>query len=62
MHKLVFSSDTIPARLKVGYYVRGQILLGGYLVDSGILCSCCNTVVSPSQFESHAGQARRRKP
>ncbi|KAH7690560.1 Histone acetyltransferase protein [Dioscorea alata] len=62
MHKLVFSSDTIPARVKVGYYVRGQSLLWGYLADSGILCSCCNAVISPSQFESHAGQAKRRKP
>ncbi|KAH7690559.1 Histone acetyltransferase protein [Dioscorea alata] len=69
MHKLVFSSDTIPARVKVGYYVRGQVsLLWGYLADSGILCSCCNAValyhvqISPSQFESHAGQAKRRKP
>ncbi|KAG6472333.1 hypothetical protein ZIOFF_069793 [Zingiber officinale] len=47
---------------EVGYYVRGKRLLEGYIKDSGICCQCCNSVVSPSQFEAHAGQALRRKP
>jgi len=29
---------------------------------SGVLCNCCNTVVSPSTFEAHAGHKQRRNP
>ncbi|KAL9244423.1 hypothetical protein vseg_018200 [Gypsophila vaccaria] len=39
-----------------------QKLLSGYKKGTGIFCDCCDTVVSPSQFESHAGCASRRKP
>lgn len=62
LHKLVFSSDILPEGTEVGYYVRGKKLLKGFIKDSGICCHCCNTVVSPSQFEAHAGRAARRKP
>uniref|UniRef100_A0ACD5ZHA8 Uncharacterized protein n=1 Tax=Avena sativa TaxID=4498 RepID=A0ACD5ZHA8_AVESA len=40
----------------------GERLLDGYIKELGIYCHCCNTVVSPSQFEGHAGRATRRKP
>ncbi|XP_020672201.1 uncharacterized protein LOC110092139 [Dendrobium catenatum] len=62
LHKLVFMDDILPQGTEVGYYVRGKKLLEGYIKDSGIFCGCCNSVVSPSQFEAHAGQASRRKP
>lgn len=62
LHKLVFMDDILPEGTEVGYYVRGQKLLEGYIKDSGICCQCCDTVVSPSQFEAHAGRAQRRKP
>ncbi|ONK63751.1 uncharacterized protein A4U43_C07F18560 [Asparagus officinalis] len=62
LHKLVFMDDILPEGTEVGYYVRGMRLLKGYIKDSGICCDCCNSVVSPSQFEAHAGRAQRRKP
>ncbi|KAJ0966639.1 hypothetical protein J5N97_023556 [Dioscorea zingiberensis] len=62
LHKLVFVSEILPEGTEVGYYVRGKRLLEGFIKDSGIFCRCCNTVVSPSQFEAHAGRAARRKP
>ncbi|WCJ41629.1 Acyl-CoA N-acyltransferase with RING/FYVE/PHD-type zinc finger domain [Euphorbia peplus] len=62
MHKLVFEDDILPDGTEVAYYSRGQKLLVGYKKGFGIFCSCCNTEVSPSQFESHAGWASRRKP
>ncbi|XP_072967202.1 uncharacterized protein [Typha angustifolia] len=62
LHKLVFMNDILPEGTEVGYYVGGKRLLSGYIKDSGIYCHCCNSVVSPSQFEAHAGRASRRKP
>ncbi|CAA6662599.1 unnamed protein product [Spirodela intermedia] len=62
LHKLVFMDDILPDGTEVAYYARGQRLLGGYIKGSGIFCHCCNTVVSPSQFEAHAGWSSRRKP
>ncbi|WOL13292.1 hypothetical protein Cni_G22061 [Canna indica] len=62
LHKLVFMSGILPEGTEVGYYVRGKRLLEGYIKDFGIYCRCCSTVVSPSQFEAHAGRAARRKP
>ncbi|KAL5214840.1 hypothetical protein ABZP36_003992 [Zizania latifolia] len=62
LHKLVFMSGVLPEGTDVGYYVGGKRLLDGYIKEFGIYCHCCNTVVSPSQFEAHAGRAARRKP
>ncbi|XP_058076838.1 uncharacterized protein LOC131225332 isoform X2 [Magnolia sinica] len=62
LHKLVFMEDVLPDGTEVAYYVRGQRLLEGYKMGNGIFCSCCNSEVSPSQFEAHAGCASRRKP
>ncbi len=45
-----------------------ELLTGVVLIDpnpngaSGILCSCCSTVISCSQFEAHAGRGSRRAP
>jgi hypothetical protein len=49
------------------YMNRGTIVLSGTAVlnpsgQSGILCKCCNKVLSCSQFESHAGHSQRRQP
>ncbi|XP_057438222.1 increased DNA methylation 1 [Lotus japonicus] len=62
LHKLVFEEDGLPDGTEVAYYARGKRLLEGYKMGSGIVCRCCNTVVSPSQFEVHAGWASRKKP
>ncbi|GIM10423.1 hypothetical protein Vretimale_13980 [Volvox reticuliferus] len=53
---------------RVHYTIQGQRLLSGTIViaqrssDSGILCDCCNKVISASAFESHAGHKHRRNP
>ncbi|XP_015056110.1 uncharacterized protein LOC107002562 [Solanum pennellii] len=62
MHRLVFEEGGLPEGTEVAYYSRGKKLLVGYKKGSGIFCSCCNTEVSPSQFEAHAGWASRKKP
>ncbi|XP_016475395.2 uncharacterized protein LOC107797055 [Nicotiana tabacum] len=62
MHKLVFDEGGLPDGTEVAYYSRGKKLLVGYKKGCGIFCSCCNTEVSPSQFEAHAGWASRKKP
>ncbi|KAH9623224.1 hypothetical protein KSS87_017156 [Heliosperma pusillum] len=62
LHKLVFEDDVLPDGTELGYYARGKKLLDGYKKGFGIFCNCCETVISASQFESHAGCAARRKP
>ncbi|XP_076950112.1 increased DNA methylation 1-like [Bidens hawaiensis] len=61
-HGLVFQEGGLPEKAKLTYIVRGKKMLVGYKSGSGISCSCCKTVLSPSQFEAHAGWASRRKP
>ncbi|XP_057453124.1 increased DNA methylation 1-like [Lotus japonicus] len=60
MHKAVFGELAEGAELS--YRAHGKKLLVGHKVGNGIRCTCCNTVVSPSRFEAHAGCASRRKP
>ncbi|GFP85542.1 chromodomain-helicase-DNA-binding protein 4 [Phtheirospermum japonicum] len=62
MHKLVFENGGLPDGTEVAYYSNGKLLRDGYKMGSGIICRCCSTLVSPSQFEAHAGRASRRKP
>ncbi|CAJ1955845.1 unnamed protein product [Sphenostylis stenocarpa] len=62
LHKLVFEADVLPDGTEVAYYAHGQKLLVGYKKGYGIFCTCCNSEVSASQFEAHAGWASRRKP
>ncbi|EPS62785.1 hypothetical protein M569_12002, partial [Genlisea aurea] len=62
MHKLVFESGGLPDGTEVAYYSNGKKLREGYKMGSGIVCRCCSTLVSPSQFECHAGWSSRRKP
>ncbi|CAA7042102.1 unnamed protein product [Microthlaspi erraticum] len=61
-HRFVFEEGGLPDGTELGYYGRGQKLLGGYKMGAGIYCYCCKTEVSPSLFEAHAGWASRRKP
>ncbi|KAL5546009.1 hypothetical protein UlMin_005696 [Ulmus minor] len=62
LHRLVFEEGGLPDGSEVAYYARGQKLLEGYKKGFGIFCRCCNSEVSASQFEAHAGWATRRKP
>ena len=63
---LFFEQDGEPVS-----YITSQgeeLLKGSVRIDaseagpSGILCACCNTVISCSQFEAHAGRGSRRAP
>ncbi|PKA60862.1 hypothetical protein AXF42_Ash006497 [Apostasia shenzhenica] len=54
--------EILPDGTLLRYVVNGKPKLVGYANQFGIYCSCCNEVVSPSQFEAHAGEAQRRKP
>ncbi|GAU41927.1 hypothetical protein TSUD_25680, partial [Trifolium subterraneum] len=62
LHKIIFEEDGLPDGAEVAYYARGQKYLEGIKKKSGIICRCCNTEISPAQFEIHAGWAYRRKP
>uniref|UniRef100_A0A7N0UT72 PHD-type domain-containing protein n=1 Tax=Kalanchoe fedtschenkoi TaxID=63787 RepID=A0A7N0UT72_KALFE len=62
LHKLVFQNDILPDGTEVGYFSNQEKLRGGYISGIGICCDCCNTVISPSQFEAHAGRGSHRKP
>ncbi|XP_010528338.1 PREDICTED: uncharacterized protein LOC104805464 [Tarenaya hassleriana] len=62
LHRLLFMPNGLPDGTELAYYVKGQRLRQGYKQGSGIVCSCCDREVSPSQFEAHAGMAARRQP
>ncbi|KAI3706686.1 hypothetical protein L6452_24603 [Arctium lappa] len=62
MNRLIFREGGLPDGSTVVYMNHGKRLLEGYKQGCGIFCHCCNTRVSPSQFEAHAGQASRKKP
>ncbi|CAH9090265.1 unnamed protein product [Cuscuta europaea] len=62
IHCIVFEEGGLPDGTELSYYSNGKRLVGGYKNGSGIFCKCCNTQVSPSQFEAHAGCASRKKP
>ncbi|KAG8374306.1 hypothetical protein BUALT_Bualt11G0118000 [Buddleja alternifolia] len=62
LHKLLFMPNGLPDGTDLAYYSKGKRILGGYKQGNGIVCSCCNTEISPSQFEAHAGWAAKRQP
>ena len=44
-----------------GLLLKGQVSIKpGLDAQTGILCHCCDQVVSCSKFEAHAGQGSRR--
>lgn len=59
---LLFLPNGLPDGAELACYVKGQILLRGYKQGSGIVCSCCDIEISPSQFEAHVRMAARRQP
>ncbi|GAA0171408.1 hypothetical protein LIER_25446 [Lithospermum erythrorhizon] len=62
LHRLLFMSNGLPDGTDVAYYSKGKKLLGGYKQGNGIVCNCCQTEISPSSFEAHAGLAAKRQP
>ncbi|XAR68973.1 Histone acetyltransferase [Bertholletia excelsa] len=62
LHRLLFMPNGLPDGAELAYYSKGQRILGGYKQGNGIVCSCCRTEISPSQFEAHAGWSARRQP
>ncbi|KAI3793681.1 hypothetical protein L1987_36301 [Smallanthus sonchifolius] len=62
LHRLLFMPDGLPDGTELAYYARGKKILDGYKQGNGIFCSHCDTEVSPSQFEAHAGCAAKRQP
>ncbi|KAL5710977.1 hypothetical protein ACHQM5_021478 [Ranunculus cassubicifolius] len=62
LHRLLFMPNGLPDGAELAYCIKGQRLLKGYKQGNGILCSCCKTEISPSQFEAHAGWSVKRQP
>ncbi|KAG8649279.1 uncharacterized protein LOC110607443 isoform X2 [Manihot esculenta] len=62
LHRLLFMPNGLPDGAELAYFVKGQELLTGYKQGNGVVCSCCDNEISPSQFEAHAGMAARRQP
>ncbi|KAK6943690.1 Tify domain binding domain [Dillenia turbinata] len=62
LHRLLFMQKGLPDGAELVYYAKGQRVLSGCKMGNGILCACCNTEISPSQFEAHAGWSTRRQP
>ncbi|XP_021734506.1 increased DNA methylation 1-like [Chenopodium quinoa] len=62
LHKVLFMPYGLADGAYLSYRVKGLIMLEGYKQGNGIFCSHCSSVISPSQFEAHAGMAIRKKP
>ncbi|XP_076916351.1 uncharacterized protein LOC143576031 isoform X2 [Bidens hawaiensis] len=62
LHWSVFQKGGLPDGTELTYVAQGKKLLDGYKWNNGIVCSCCKTEISASQFEAHAGWASRKKP
>ncbi|KAC9936425.1 hypothetical protein E3N88_45054 [Mikania micrantha] len=61
-HRSVLKEKRLPDGLELSYKSKGKTLQKGYTEGNGIFCYCCNKVVSPTMFESHAGRPLSRKP
>ncbi|KAJ0476673.1 putative histone acetyltransferase chromatin regulator PHD family [Helianthus annuus] len=62
MHRLIFADGEILDGTAVAYIANGKKVLCGKKQGHGILCECCKSKISASQFEAHAGWSTRRKP
>nr|XP_043636663.1 increased DNA methylation 1-like isoform X2 [Erigeron canadensis] len=61
-HKLIFLDEGLPDGTELAYFSREKAVLKGIKKGCGIFCFCCETQISPSEFEKHAGYEYRRKP
>ncbi|KAI7742603.1 hypothetical protein M8C21_011941 [Ambrosia artemisiifolia] len=61
LHRLIFMPSGLPDGTELAYYARGKKILDGYKHGNGIVWSHCDTEISPSQFEAHAGWAAKRQ-
>ncbi|KAL8125871.1 hypothetical protein AgCh_013249 [Apium graveolens] len=62
LHRLLFLPKGLRDGTKLAYCSKGKDILEGYKQGNGIVCSHCDTEISPSQFEAHAGWAAKRQP
>lgn len=62
LHRLLFLPNGLQDGTKLAYCVNGKDILKGYKQGNGIVCSDCDTEISPSEFEAHAKYSARRKP
>lgn len=62
LHRLLFLPKGLRDGTKLAYCAKGKEILKGYKQGNGIVCSHCDTEISPSQFEAHAGWAAKRQP
>ncbi|KAL3636267.1 hypothetical protein CASFOL_020814 [Castilleja foliolosa] len=62
MHKSVLADDVLPDGAALSYVIHGEKKFNGFKKDGAIFWTHCSDLVSPSQFENHAGFASRRKP
>ncbi|XP_076947128.1 uncharacterized protein LOC143618955 isoform X2 [Bidens hawaiensis] len=62
MHRPIFEEGGIADGTTLFYMSKGEKVLKGSKKGRGILCTCCGREISASQFESHAGGGKRRKP
>ncbi|KAJ0497492.1 putative histone acetyltransferase chromatin regulator PHD family [Helianthus annuus] len=61
-NRSVLQERLLPDRTPLTYISKGETLLKGYTSGRGILCGCCDKVVSPTTFEDHAGRGESKKP
>ncbi|KAL7196012.1 hypothetical protein ACSBR1_036110 [Camellia fascicularis] len=62
LHRLLFMPNGLLDGAELAYYSKEHRILGAYKQGIGIVCSCCHTEISPSQFEALAGWSARRQP
>ncbi|KAK1389496.1 hypothetical protein POM88_017674 [Heracleum sosnowskyi] len=62
LHRSLFLPTGLQDGTKLVYCVKKESILEGYKQGNGIVCSHCNTKISPSDFEAHAGYPAKRKP
>lgn len=62
-HKRIFLEGILKDGEPVRYQApQGPVLNTGTVKFPGILCDCCNKIVTCTGFEAHAGRASRRAP
>ncbi|XVF76602.1 hypothetical protein PTKIN_Ptkin13bG0278900 [Pterospermum kingtungense] len=62
LHRLLFMPKGLPDGTELTYFVKRKKFLKGYKLGNRVVCGCCESELSPSQFEAHAGMAGRRQP